>query len=361
MCFRLKSTYLSDKRLGDKTVKSKDIGDIRIGGLATQEIQEMAKYALSANKNLSNMLSDLPRLVPTFKKPIPDGLLNEIGTLWTLNREAASKLIEPLAGISSINTAAFMKLDPLFNMGAGYKVIAQAINEYSRKALAAQQAMARTLAELWDKVKSDLAFLNEEEFNEFEYNWLLFLPIPKMREFYQQWKDGKVADIDKFFRDGFSEDEAIDELLNVFNDNELFKPRINIIEDALGAHLARKYTLSIPVILTQIDGIFIERYKILEGELSYTCPKCGHRREMQLNARNISEHLASRESVYLGWFLRHIIDTFDKLRNDILHGKKLNYPDADLSTKLVLTLFQLHHSVQHPVKDEILNDALEAS
>lgn len=343
-------------------MKRKDAGDIRIEGLATQEL---AKYAFSANKHLSNMLSDLPRLVPTFKKPIPDGLLNETGTLWVLNgREAASKLsklTETLSGISSINTAAFMKLDPLFNIGAGYKAIAQTIEAYSRKALAAQQAMARTLAELWDRVKSDLDFLNEEEFNKFEYKWLLFLSIPKMREFYQQWKDGKLADIEKFFRDGFSEDEVIDELLNVFNDNELFKPRIHIIEDALGAHLARKYTLSIPVILTQIDGIFIERYKILEGKLSYPCQKCGHRRKMQLNARNISEHLVSRESVYLGWFLHHIIDTFAKLRNDILHGKKLNYPDADLSTKLVLTLFQLHRSVQHPVKDEILNDALEAS
>lgn len=340
-------------------MKRKDAGDIRIEGLATQEL---AKYAFSANKHLSNILSDLPRLVPTFKKPIPDGLLNETGTLWVLNgREAASKLTETLSGISSINTAGFMKLDPLFNIGAGYKAIAQAIEAHSRKALAAQQAMARTLAELGDRVKSNLAFLDEKEFSEFEYNWLLFLPIPKMREFYQQWKDGELADIEKFFRDGFSEDETINELLKGFNDNELFKPRIHIIEDALGAHLATKYTLSIPVILSQIDGIFIECYKILEGKISRKCPKCKHRTELPLNARNISEYLAKRKSVYFGWFLRHIMDTFEKLRNDILHGKKLNYPDADLSTKLVLTLFQLHRLVQHPIKDETLNDALGAS
>ncbi len=32
------------------------------------------------------------------------------------------------------------------------------------------------------------------------------------------------------------------------------------------------------------------------------------------------------------------------LRNDILHGKKLDYADKDLSTKLILTLLELNFS-----------------
>ena len=48
---------------------------------------------------------------------------------------------------------------------------------------------------------------------------------------------------------------------------------------------------------------------------------------------------------YFPEFLEHINDTFANLRNDILHGKKLDYPDKNLSTKLVITLYQLHCSI----------------
>ena len=320
--------------------------------------------------NLSNILPDLPKLVPAFKSPIPDRLLKEIKAQQESKKRAFSETTESLDKLSSIKVAGLMKLDPIFAIGADYKGVAQALSanfgrileEHARISQASGRILekrTRIYQAMADSLKDSSAFLDEEEFGEFEYNWLFFLPIPQMKEFYESWKAGKLGDVEEFFRNGFSQDETISKLLTTFDDNEFFKPRIHIIGDALNAHLAGKYTLSIPVILSQVDGIFIERYSRLEGEIVYTCQECGYKRKAPLNARNISEHLANRESVYFAPFLKHIMDTFVELRNKILHGIKLDYPDVDLSTKLILTLLELYYSTQHKLTYEILDDAID--
>ena len=44
----------------------------------------------------------------------------------------------------------------------------------------------------------------------------------------------------------------------------------------------------------------------------------------------------------MSYLLKHIIDIFDKIRNYIFYGEKLNYSDKDLFTKLIVILLELN-------------------
>ncbi len=49
------------------------------------------------------------------------------------------------------------------------------------------------------------------------------------------------------------------------------------------------------------------------------------------------------------FFLEHIKKDYHKNRSRILHGLKPDYPNADYSTKLILTLIMLFHLINEDV------------
>ena len=354
------------------------------------DFQQLMKKAALAKTNLNNILPDLSKLAPDFKTTISDSLLKNTGTqrasvnalsemfkplTGLSNVNALSEIFKPLTGLSNVNVhsemgksltglssvkiGALVKLDPMFAVGTDYKRIAQVMSADFKKVKARFTKIGQEFAELALSTKEYLAFLDEEDFDNFPYNWLTFITPRVAKKLYEAWKNGEHVNITGQLRDEFSKEETIGRVLETLSNSELFAPRMLIIKDALDAHLAEHYTLAIPVILAQIDGIFIERYAFLEDKLTRaeTCPKCKHKdsKPMLLNARNVSEYLARKESKFLGYFLGHVLDVFARLRNDILHGKKLDYPDADLSTKLVLTLYQLYYSTM----DKLIIEELE--
>lgn len=199
--------------------------------------------------------------------------------------------------------------------------------------------------EIVDSLSKTFGFTREEEFKQFEYNWVRILSAPKLRTLYYAFKNGDEESIKQYFYEWFSDENMIEKLIQDLGDNEIFVPRMHIISKALKAHLNSDYELSIPIMLAQIDGIFIEKYKELDGKITYSkkCPECGTKikREEPLNARNISQHILQKEDT--PYFHKHIINMFANLRNDILHGKNLNYPNKDISTKLIVTLLELNY------------------
>lgn len=191
-------------------------------------------------------------------------------------------------------------------------------------------------------------WFDEDEYKQFEYNWIGHLiSMRGLRDIYALWKKGDNDAVKQCFYKHFSDENTINELIHDFDENEIFSPRMHIISKALKAHLNSDYELSIPVLLAQIDGIFIEKYNALDGKIKYTsrCPECGHKMktELRLNATNISQHNLKKETSArrVIYFPEHIIKIFRDLRNDILHGKNLDYADKNLSTKLIITLIEL--------------------
>lgn len=269
-----------------------------------------------ANNALRKILPDITTIIPDTKNLVPSSVLEAIRSQQT-SLKIIKEFNDSLNLISKMSQSYLASLDPLFNAFSSWNAILKTISESYK-------------------------FADEEEFKKFEYNWVGFLTITEIKFLYKLWKEGNESAVKKYFFEFFSDENKIGLLLEKFQKNSLFNNRGVIIGDALNAHLAGKYTLSIPILLAQIDGIFIEKHKDLEEKLSKKCLVC--KRKTYLTAGSISQYLANKSSEYLKEFLAHIDDTFSKFRNDILHGKKLDYADKDLSTKLIITLFELHCS-----------------
>jgi len=282
-------------------------GQFKIPNLLIQQMQSVAE----ANK----------KLVEGFQ--IPSSTLCAIENFQKINLDNITLVTSALDKIKQINTSFLSSINPIFNIGFNWNGLLDVISE-------------------------SFKFTNEEDFKKFEYNWAGSLTIPELRELYHLWKKGEKEKVKDFFYEWFSDKDKINNLIKDFNQNEIFTPRMHILGKALKAHLNSDYELSIPIILSQIDGIFIEKHKDLKDKISFTntCKECGTtlKTKAHFTANNISKHILNKENEYLPFFLEHIIDTFDNLRNDILHGKKLDYPDKDLSTKLILTLLELNFS-----------------
>jgi len=289
--------------------------------MLNQQISKQFKIPNSLIQQMQSVAEANKRLINGFQ--IPRLTLSAIENFQKINLEHITQATSALDKIKQINTSFLSSINPIFNIGFNWNGLLDVISE-------------------------SFKFTNEKDFKEFEYNWAGSLTIPELRELYQLWKKGEKEKVKDFFYEWFSDKEKIDNLIKDLNQNKIFAPRMHILSKALKAHLNSDYELSIPIILSQIDGIFIEKHKDLEGKISFTstCKECGTtlKSKAHLTANNISRHILNKENEYLPFFLEHIIDTFENLRNEILHGKKLDYPNKDLSTKLILTLLELNFS-----------------
>jgi len=286
-----------------------------------KEINNQFKIPNDLIKQMQSVAEINKRLTTSFQ--ISTSTLNAIKNIQKINFDYLTQANKALEQISKINTSFLSSINPIFNIAFKWEG-------------------------LFESISKSFKFTDEEEFKKFEYNWAGFLTITELKELYRLWKKGEKEKVKDFFYKWFSDEKKVDNLIEDFNKNEIFSPRMHILGKALKAHLNSDYELSIPILLSQIDGIFIERHKDLDGEITFThkCQECGAKVKTKapLNAKNISQHILKKENEYTLFFLQHIIDTFENLRNAILHGKKLDYPDKDLSTKLIVTLLELSYN-----------------
>jgi hypothetical protein len=192
-------------------------------------------------------------------------------------------------------------------------------------------------------------FMDEDEWKKFGYNWLGFLTISELEMLYKEWKNGKEDEIRDYFFRMFDSKEKIKILMKKLSGNELFDSRELIIRDALEAHVNGKYSLSIPVLLAQIDGIFIEAHKDIlkndEGKSVDYCKECGHPYPISPTASRISKKLeeSNDQFIYNPDFLKFVRKEYSR-RSKILHGLSKDYPNKDHSTKLILALYELRQT-----------------
>jgi len=283
--------------------------------IINKQISERFRIPNSLIQQMQSVAEMNKKLTASFQ--IPKLTLSAIEHLQKINYDHIALASKALEQIKIIDTAFLSSLNPIFNLGFNWEGI-------------------------FESFSKSFNFTNEEEFKKFEYNWTGFLTIPELRKLYDLWKKGEKAKVKDLFYQWFSNEQKVDNLIEDFNKNDAFKPRMRILKKALKAHINSDYELSIPIILSQIDGIFIDKHKNLDGQIVNTCQKCGGKSKAYLNANNISKFILNKQNEYMPFFLEHIIDTFENLRSGILHGKKLDYPDKDLSTKLILTLVELN-------------------
>jgi len=153
-------------------------------------------------------------------------------------------------------------------------------------------------------------------------------------------KAGKKKEIEAEIIDYFSE-QILDEILSQWKKNKKLQGRCSILEDAIWAHKQQKYTLSIPPLLSQIEGVINENSGKTGRISQRDCIK-SLKATLQNNPSAKSYTLFSDTLIiFIEQILRQEFEwgkPSKKGRNPILHGHYVNYADKVFSLKLVLLI-----------------------
>lgn len=139
-----------------------------------------------------------------------------------------------------------------------------------------------------------------------------------------------------------------DEIRLRFSESSVLSRRWRVIEQALIAHRNRHYAISIPTLLAQIEGIFTDAL-VLKGTVKQDNGKLYARDPsgaLKLNKngdpielhglRLKVKHSDLQDEPLLHDLARFFTDYLVKGRNDILHGRIVDYDKAKLSVQLLL-------------------------
>lgn len=117
-----------------------------------------------------------------------------------------------------------------------------------------------------------------------------------------------------------------------------FLSRLKILKDAVEAHFNEKYTLSVPILFTNIEGILREYGDLtLEKKFKPTIPKDIWDGRLLFSMSDSSQ--------YFNAFITKLFegqqgnDSFN--RNPILHGMNVNYDSQEYSTILILVILEI--------------------
>ena len=237
---------------------------------------------------------------------------------------------------------------------------AQAMSQYVEPILKLQQPLLRIIESERKRKRIAIAF---EECN----LWL----APSMIElyehittlYYEEKKQVIPSIISRYYK---RNDWAIlKKTANNWRSNKFFRPRMEIILDALDAHINSKYTLSVPALLPLIEGItldIIKKYNIpkLDKPLIYTKHTYGSDgvvtspsrvfAQVAINAFSFEEFIAIESFLYYLektlYFSPHGIrkglKTLKKesqlKRHAILHGVQIKYATPMNSLRCFLAL-----------------------
>lgn len=210
---------------------------------------------------------------------------------------------------------------------------ANLVSKITDSLIQCQEAINKSLSRLTEATK----FLQEPEFKDFEYNWLIFLPIDRMWQLYEMHKMRKDDEIKELLIQASRDKEYLDQFIEEMSGSSLFKPRIAIIQDAINAHVAGKYSLSIPVFLAQIEGVlwdYAEEQGIAAGTEITT--RAGKKFEATSAKSLVKDtRLNDLMSEYVANYFLDKVYTED-FRHGILHGRNVDYNKEENSMKLLL-------------------------
>ncbi|TET92001.1 MAG: hypothetical protein E3J35_00645 [Methanomassiliicoccales archaeon] len=169
-----------------------------------------------------------------------------------------------------------------------------------------------------------------------EYGWLGFLTVEALVTIYTMEKEGKLdefkSSLMKYHRNAKNVEETISELLQ----SDVIKPREEILRDAFDAHLKGRFTLSIPVFLSQLEGAFWD-YGSKVGIVKGQVVKLRNGTETKLHSFEKLLDKSEIGDVYKK-FSEWYVSKQSQKRNDILHGRLIHYADELDSCHLILAL-----------------------
>ncbi len=179
------------------------------------------------------------------------------------------------------------------------------------------------------------------EFNKIfaEYGWVATdeIPIPLMEDAIDIYKNNGLEAAEKSITDKFN-DEYLETKLPRMNAIFIFKGRERLIRLAYEDHKNKRYHASVPVVLSQIDGLmfdiaghsFYDSNKKAE-KFDYTSLLTGLRTDISPIAKKMNKPRNRTSAAPLLF----------PYRNGILHGRDLNYDSEIVSTKCFFNLLAI--------------------
>jgi hypothetical protein len=196
---------------------------------------------------------------------------------------------------------------------------------------------------------SETVFFEEKDFKKFEYNWMGYFSPRIIKAFYEEFKNGNEDAVKIYFYEMFQDKNNIQKIKADLKTNDKFNSRMDLIEAGLDAHLEGRYVLSIPTLLPLIDGILIENFSsVMDGQYPEgKCPECNKDYAPLPNTYQISKIIVRKfnGNIFTRLFFEYLKEDYHSNRSQISHGNKLDYPNADYSTKLILTLYMISHLI----------------
>lgn len=147
-----------------------------------------------------------------------------------------------------------------------------------------------------------------------------------------------------------SSDQFVDELRCAVEISQMMRKRWRVIERAVEAHASRKYELSVPVFLAQIEGtvgdiMFLKDLVRKEGNKYYLVDECGNfkvnKKGKRLQAVTLAPALKNARLEQQGDLTSasaFMADVMVQRRNDVLHGRDVYYGRAKFSVQALLIL-----------------------
>jgi len=181
----------------------------------------------------------------------------------------------------------------------------------------------------------------EIEESDFEFKWLSNVKHGDFMQLYREYCDEGNDAAAELLAAQLRDEEDIEGFklyLRSFNE---YDERQGIIEEALDAHAEGRYALSIPSLLTQLDGIFID----LALNIGLWRPDHDVTGVAVVNKGEGSpRHISETDEEFRDYYSSRLWPN----RVEILHGKRIDYADDELlSAKLIWLLFQTLHTVEN--------------
>lgn len=174
----------------------------------------------------------------------------------------------------------------------------------------------------------------------FEYNWLSFLTFDQLLTLLEMHKKGKDKEIRAMLMRVAKNKDFFKNFLRELSSTPIFVPRLHALEDSLKAHIDGKFTLSIPCLLAQIEGVIWDIAN--QKGFAIGTNTIVTNRGRTTSAKSAAPLVKDTGMYYLmadelaEFFLNKVYTA--NFRHAILHGRDPNYAKEEDSMKLIMLL-----------------------
>lgn len=224
---------------------------------------------------------------------------------------------------------------------------AQAMSQYVAPLLKLQEPLLRIIESERQRKRVTVAF---QECN----LWLAPSMIELCEQITQLYYEGKKQVIPSIISRHYKKNDwaILKKTVNNWRSNKFFRPRMEIILDALDAHIDGKYTLSVPALLPHIEGIaldIIKKYDIpkLDKPLIFTKDTYGSNGVVTSPSRVFAQAAATfsfEEFIAIESFLYYLEKTLYFSPHGIRKGLRTLKKESQLKRHAILHGVQIKYA-----------------